>query len=160
LRLAKIGYNNFISATESKRGTRQTAGGDSAREAWGLLTGLVYPPPFLALARELGLRPPAFGALHLLDQPRTMSDIAAVLHCDNSNVTGIVDGLEEKGLATRQPSSSDRRVKLIALTPEGRRLRARLTRAVEKPPAWLEALSEGDRRALRDLLRRAAEAAA
>ena len=29
-----------------------------------------------------------------------MSEIAAVLHCDNSNVTGIVDGLEEKGLAT------------------------------------------------------------
>jgi DNA-binding MarR family transcriptional regulator len=149
-----------MSATESKRGTRRTAVGDSAREAWDLLAGLVYPPPFLALARELGLRPPAFGALRLLDQPRTMSEIAAVLHCDNSNVTGIVDGLEEKGLATRQPSKSDRRVKLIALTAEGRRLRTRLTRAVEKPPAWLEALSEGDRRTLRDLLRRAVDAAA
>jgi DNA-binding MarR family transcriptional regulator len=120
------------------------------------LAGLVYPPPFLALARELGLRPPAFGALRLLDEPRTMSEIAAVLHCDNSNVTGIVDGLEEKGLATRRPSPADRRVKLIALTPEGRRLRARLQRAVEKPPAWLRRLSEEDRRALRDLLRRAA----
>ena len=35
-----------------------------------------------------------------------MSEIAAVLHCDNSNVTGIVDGLEEKGLAMREPSPS------------------------------------------------------
>jgi DNA-binding MarR family transcriptional regulator len=130
---------------------------DSAREAWRLLAGLVYPPPFLAIARELGLRPASFGALRTLDRPRTMSEIAAVLHCDNSNVTGIVDGLEEKGLATRRPSETDRRVKLIALTAEGRRVRARLTRAIEKPPAWVEELSEVDRRALRDVLRRAVD---
>jgi DNA-binding MarR family transcriptional regulator len=84
-----------------------------------------------------------------------MSEIAAVLHCDNSNVTGIVDGLEEKGLATRQPSAADRRVKLIALTAEGRRLRGRLQRAVEKPPAWVEELAEADRRSLVEILRRA-----
>jgi DNA-binding MarR family transcriptional regulator len=88
-----------------------------------------------------------------------MSEIAAVLHCDNSNVTGIVDGLEEKGLATRQASESDRRVKLIALTAEGRKVRAVLTRAIEKPPAWVEGLSEVDRRALRDVLRRAVDGA-
>jgi DNA-binding MarR family transcriptional regulator len=144
-----------MSATEDTRGTAG-AGEDSAREAWGLLAELVYPPPFLALARELGLRPPAFGALRLLDEPRTMSEIAAVLHCDNSNVTGIVDGLEEKGLAARRPSPADRRVKLIALTPEGRRLRGRLQRAVEKPPAWVEGLSEADRRSLAEILGRAA----
>ena len=85
-----------------------------------------------------------------------MSEIAAVLHCDTSNVTGIVDGLEEKGLAPRQPSESDRRVKLIALTAEGRRLRARLTRAIEKPPAWIEGLSAPTSGA-RDLLRAAAD---
>jgi DNA-binding MarR family transcriptional regulator len=148
-----------VSATKNTRGTKPGAGEDSAREAWGLLAGLVYPPPFLALARQLGLRPPAFGALRLLDQPRTMSEIAAVLHCDNSNVTGIVDGLEERGLARRRPSPADRRVKLIALTPEGRKLRARLQRAVEKPPAWVEGLSEADRRSLVDVLRRAVDAA-
>ncbi len=130
----------------------------SAREAWGKLAALVYPPPFLAVARELGLRPPAFGALRALDQPLTMSEIAAVLHCDNSNVTGIVDGLEEKGLARRQASPRDRRVKLISLTAEGRRVRARLIRAVEKPPAWVEALSEADREALVEILQRAMEA--
>jgi DNA-binding MarR family transcriptional regulator len=128
---------------------------DSAREAWGLLAGLVYPPPFLGIARELGLRPASFGALRMLDRPRTMSEIAAVLHCDNSNVTGIVDGLEEKGLARRQPSESDRRVKLIGLTAEGRRVRARLTRAIEKPPAWVEGLAAADRRALVAILGRA-----
>src|SRR5690348_2450936 len=98
---------------------------DTAHDAWGLLTGLVYPPPFLAIARQHDLRPASFGALRALDEPRTMSEVAAILNCDNSNVTGIVDGLEERGLATRQPAPADRRVKLIALTAEGRRLRAR-----------------------------------
>jgi DNA-binding MarR family transcriptional regulator len=147
-----------VSAVKNKEDGARAAEGDAAREAWGLLAGLVYPPPFLAAARKLELRPAAFGTLRALDRPRTMSEIAAVLHCDNSNVTGIVDVLEEKGLATRQPSESDRRVKLIALTTEGRRLRARLKRAVEKPPPWLQGLSEDDRRALRDLLRRAVDA--
>jgi DNA-binding MarR family transcriptional regulator len=141
---------------------RKEPGGSSgsAREAWGLLGNLVYPPPFLALARELGLRPPAFGALQALERPRTMSELAAVLHCDNSNVTGIVDGLEEKGLVTRQPSTGDRRVKLIAPTAAGRRVRGRLVRAVEKPPAWIEGLSEADRRSLVEILGRAGPSAA
>ncbi len=133
---------------------------ETAREAWKLLVGLVYPPRFLEIARKLGLTPPGLGAVRLLDQPRTMSEIAAFLHCDPSNVTGIVDGLEEKGLAERRPSERDRRVKLIELTAEGRRLRVRLTREIERPPQWLEGLSGADQRALRDLLRRAAEVVA
>jgi DNA-binding MarR family transcriptional regulator len=148
---------HFMSDRGSRQSKAPAAEAGTAREAWGLLAELVYPPPFLGIARELGLRPASFGALRTLDRPRAMSEIAAVLHCDNSNVTGIVDGLEEKGLVTRQPSAGDRRVKLIALTPEGRKVRARLTRAVEKPPAWVERLSEADRQALRDLLRRALE---
>jgi DNA-binding MarR family transcriptional regulator len=127
-----------------------------AKEAWDALASLVYPPPFLVIARSLGLRPATFGALRALDRPRTMSEVARELGCDNSNVTGIVDGLEERGLAARHTSESDRRVKLIALTDEGRRVRARLVRAVEKPPAWLAALPEADQEALRDITRRAA----
>lgn len=137
------------------KSTSGTGEKNPAGEAWGLLAGLVYPPPFLPIARELGLRPPSFGALRALDRPRTMSEIAAVLHCDNSNVTGIVDGLEERGLVQRTASERDRRVKLIALTAEGRRVRARLVRAVEKPPGWLAGMSVTDQRALCDLLRRA-----
>jgi DNA-binding MarR family transcriptional regulator len=129
-------------------------------EAWRLLASLVYPPPFLAIAREHDLRLPSFGALKALDRPRTMSELATELHCDNSNVTGIVDGLETRGLVTREPAERDRRVKLIALTAEGRRFRGRLMRAVATPPAWLERLSDEDQQGLRDILRRAAEPAA
>jgi DNA-binding MarR family transcriptional regulator len=116
---------------------------------------LVYPPPFLEVARRFDLRPASMGALRILDKPRTMSEMATTLRCDNSNVTGIVDGLEEKGLALREPSPGDRRVKLIALSPEGRKLHSRLTRAMERPPAWIEGLSEVDRTTLRDVLQRA-----
>lgn len=140
--------------TEAKA-KRNGAKGDLGREAWGLLSGLVYPPPFAAIARELDLRPAAFGTLRMLDEPRTMSEVAAALQCDNSNVTGIVDSLEQKGLARRRPAAGDRRVKLIELTAEGRRVHTRLQRAFTKPPQWVADLSERDRRALRDILRRA-----
>lgn len=137
------------------RERRASKAEDPAREAWDLLAALVYPPPFLAIAHELGLRPATFGALRALDEPRTMSEVAKLLRCDNSNITGIVDGLEARGLATRVASEADRRVKLIALTDGGRRIRSRLVRAVEKPPSWLASLSDADQRTLRDLLRRA-----
>ncbi|HEX3174613.1 MAG TPA: MarR family transcriptional regulator [Solirubrobacterales bacterium] len=146
-----------MATSKAKRAPRG-AEGQLAGEAWGLLAKLVYPPPFLPIAREMGLRPASFGALRALEEPRTMSELARLLQCDNSNVTGIVDGLEERGLAIRTSSEEDRRVKLIALTAEGRRVRARLMRAAEKPPDWVKGLSEGDQRTLRDLLRRASGA--
>jgi DNA-binding MarR family transcriptional regulator len=141
--------------TKAGGGRRTPHAAPVAGEAWELLRQLVYPPPFLAIARRLGLSPPSFGALQALDRPRTMSEMAELLHCDNSNVTGIVDGLEARGLATRTSSEEDRRVKLIALTAEGRRVRGRLVRSLEKPPTWVSSLSAEDQRALRDLLRRA-----
>ncbi len=128
---------------------------DTAREAWGLLAGLVYPPRFLEIARGLGVTPPLLGALHFLAEPQTMGAMADFLHCDPSNVTGIVDGLEAKGLAERRPAERDRRVKLVELTAEGRRLRAKITRETAKPPQWLRDLSAADQRALLAILERA-----
>lgn len=136
-------------------GEGRGASADDAQEAWRLLVPLVYPPPFLEIARRHGLRPASFGTLRLLDEPRTMSEIAEFLHCDNSNVTGIVDGLEERGLATRRPGEHDRRVKLIALTAAGQRLRDRLVEAIEVPPPWLRRLPPADQRALAEILARA-----
>jgi DNA-binding MarR family transcriptional regulator len=144
-----------MSKTTEQKGKPSPAVSLAAGEAWNLLASLVYPPPFLAIAQESGLRPATLGALRVLDEPRAMSEIAAFLRCDNSNVTGIVDGLEARGLAERTATPGDRRVKLIALTAEGRRLRARLMREARKPPAWLKGLSADDQRTLRDVLRRA-----
>jgi DNA-binding MarR family transcriptional regulator len=137
---------------------KKAKAGDTGREAWGLLSSLVYPPPFLPLVRDLDLRPATFGALRLLEQPRTMSQLADLLHCDNSNVTGIVDNLEEKDLAIRYPSEVDRRIKVVELTVKGETLMRRIRRELAKPPEWVKGLSAEDQAALRNILQRAADA--
>jgi MarR family transcriptional regulator, organic hydroperoxide resistance regulator len=133
------------------------AGDDLATEAWGLLIPLVYPPRFIEIAHKVGVTPPILGALRFLEQPQTMGKMAELLRCDPSNVTGIVDALEERSLAERKPSAVDRRVKVIELTGAGQKLRARSIEEMYKPPAWIEALSATDQRKLRDILKRAAE---
>ena len=53
-------------------------------------------------------------------EPLPMRRIAQSLKCEPSNVTGIVDRLEARGLVERRPDPADRRVKLAAPTEEGR----------------------------------------
>ncbi len=101
---------------------------DPAREAWALLWEIMQAnkPRFMALAQELGLSPVQLHALRLIDADDEvqMSSLAGKLFCDNSNVTGIVDRLEARGLIRRRPAEHDRRVKLLGLTPEGERVRS------------------------------------
>jgi len=129
-----------------------------AGEAWALAMRLFFTsgkPRFVAVGQELDLSPPQGHALRLLHAPRPMGELARTMHCDNSNITGIIDRLEERGLVQRLVAEHDRRVKLIALTEEGERIRERLIRALAQPPEALEALSPSDQRTLRDILRRA-----
>jgi DNA-binding MarR family transcriptional regulator len=130
-----------------------------AAEAWALMQRLFGPHRrrFMALAAEHELSPPQLGALKALDpdHPLAMSELAAILGCDNSNVTGIVDRLEYRGLVERRPAEHDRRVKLLALTPEGHELRETLSDRLHAPPDELARLSQADQRALRDILARA-----
>jgi DNA-binding MarR family transcriptional regulator len=134
-----------------------------AAEAWGLMSELFATygkRRFHAVATEFELSPPQVMALRALDpsEPLPMSSLAGALHCDNSNVTGIVDRLEERGLVRRQADPGDRRVKMVAVTEEGERLRRGITRRFAEPPAQLAALSKRDQTTLRDILRRAANA--
>jgi DNA-binding MarR family transcriptional regulator len=129
-------------------------------EAWALMMRLfsMYAQPrYSAIAQEFGLHPAQAIVLQLLDEPRPMGALAEARRCDNSNITGIVDRLEERGIVERRSDESDRRVKLIALTSEGERLRAELNRRLAEPPEALAELTEADRRALRDILTRAVE---
>jgi MarR family transcriptional regulator, organic hydroperoxide resistance regulator len=92
--------------------------------------------------------------LHLIepDQPLPMSRLAKTLGCDASNVTGLVDRLEARGLVQRRPSADDRRVKVIQLTPTGLRLRAQLLRRMTGGSCRLSRLSPSDQRSLVRLL--------
>src|SRR6476660_4042006 len=56
----------------------------------------------------------------LADSHLTMGQMAAAMHCDASNATGIVDRLTALKLIVRQENPQDRRVKTLALTPAGR----------------------------------------
>jgi DNA-binding MarR family transcriptional regulator len=91
-------------------------------------------------------------------RPVPMRELARALHCDNSNVTGIADRLEDRGLVERRGADHDRRVKLLCLTPEGEDLRERLRELLSRPPEPLARLTPADQRALRDIMRRALRA--
>ncbi len=87
-----------------------------------------------------------------------MHQLASILACDNSNVTGIVDRLEARGLVARKPYAQDRRVKHIVLTPLGAELRAGMESRMADGAADLGRLNAAEQRQLRDLLRKAAGA--
>ena len=132
---------------------------DAAREAWELLFRVAKAKHGVLSARlgELDLTPVQAHALRRLDpdEPLAMNALAEVLYCHASNVTGIVDRLESRGLVERRPGAEDRRVKTLVLTAEGADVRARVIELLSEPPAGLVALPSAEQRALRDILRRA-----
>jgi DNA-binding MarR family transcriptional regulator len=99
---------------------------------------------------ELGLTPGDMKAFLVLqpDEPKSMGELAGTWACDASNVTWMVDRLEERGWVRREPKPGDRRVKTVLLTPEGEKTKAVLIDRISEPPESLLAL---DRDALEQL---------
>ena len=94
-------------------------------------------------------------ALYRDEKGLNMSELSGVLRVSNGNVTGIVDRLEARGLIERRAATRDRRMKMLAVTDEGVRMRDQAWRRMMEPPPELAGLSRTDQRALRDLLRKA-----
>jgi MarR family transcriptional regulator, organic hydroperoxide resistance regulator len=135
--------------------------GSHACEAWQLLVRLSFThraslPP---VAAELDLSPAQCHLLNVIDpeRPMPMGQLAGALSCDASNVTGLVDRLETRGLVVRRPSEADRRVKVLGLTPLGVKVRMVLLERMTAPPATLQRLTVAEQRALASLLRRLME---
>ena len=107
-------------------------------------------------AGRFGLSHVQCQVLHLMEpgEPVPMSRLAEVLSCDASNVTGLVDRLEARGLLERRPSPDDRRVKVLDLTPAGARLRGEMLRHMTGETLPLSSLTLDERRALVKLLER------
>ena len=130
-----------------------------ARETWELLfaflttAGLRVP----SAAAECGLTEAQCHLLRMLSPGESVSmrAVADGLACHASNITGIVDRLEERELVERRPAPHDRRVKEIVLTPHGARVRAKLLERLGEPPAPIARLSARDQEALCAILRRA-----
>jgi DNA-binding MarR family transcriptional regulator len=134
------------------------SGKSPACEAWQLLVKLFFTQradlPMLAAKFELS--PAQCHVLHLIepDRPIPMGRLAEALACDASNVTGLVDRLESRGLIRRQPSAEDRRSKVLELTPAGVRLRSIVLEHMTTPPQTLDRLSTDEQRALVKMLKR------
>ncbi len=117
-----------------------------AREAWLFL-------------RPHGLTDSQFNVLHLLrfqtgpDGAVNQTQLGRMLLVNRSNVTGLVDRMEQAGWLERVDDPEDRRMKRIRLTPAGRKLIDRLDKAyTRKVETIMGVLSEREQSELCRLL--------
>ena len=145
-----------VKKTASKK--KQECRGERERAVWTAMHGFVTarPEQYMTECGDCSLTAPQATLLRVMDpeRPSPMSSLATALACHASNVTGLVDRLEEQGLVTRRPSEEDRRVKHICLTPKGAEVRERLCSALFAPPPELARLDEEELATLEKLLLR------
>lgn len=63
---------------------------------------------------------------------RSQSALAEAIHADKTRIIGVLDDLQERALIERTPDPRDRRVRLLSITPEGRRLRNAAQRGIQR----------------------------
>ena len=112
------------------------------------------------IAQRFGVPAFCLKALHVLESSMAMRDLRDYMHCDASFVTAIADLLEKRGLARREASTADRRIKNLVLTQEGVGLRRKIEREFMAHMPWRN-LDEQERACLLSLVRKmtAAESA-
>jgi DNA-binding MarR family transcriptional regulator len=99
-------------------------------------------------------------ALYALREPLSMRELAERLYLDPSNLTALVDRLEELGLVERRADADDRRVKRLVITPKGARLADEIIGAVFDKTALFDVLGKREQAQLLDLLTRLVDAPA
>lgn len=109
-----------------------------------------------AALRPVGLSLAKLGVLHHLAEakhPLPLSELAKHGHCVRSNITQMVDRLEQDGFVQRRADPGDRRSVLAALTPAGKHAYVQGSRAfADAQRAIVRALSTGDAAHLRRAL--------
>jgi DNA-binding MarR family transcriptional regulator len=127
-----------------------------AADVWATLLEVVMGQRnrFFGVLGEFGLTPGDLRALSVLEleRPRPMGSLAHAWDCDPSNVTWMIDRLEERGLVERRVNLTDRRVKTVALTALGARTKADLFARLHHPPDELLTLDRKTLQALRTSL--------
>ena len=131
---------------------------DVASEAWRCVAQLFFGRANHAaeIASSVGLTPGHMKALLTIEphQPKPMGALAEALHCDASNITWLVDRLEERGYVERKSDAADRRVRTVVLTREGERVRERIEAKLYEAPPEFDALSAPELDALLRILRK------
>jgi DNA-binding MarR family transcriptional regulator len=132
-----------------------------AERAWASMIALMrsdeHQARFTTVARAVGLTMASMRALLTLDPEREipMRALAGELQCDASNVTQLVDALEQQGYVERTSMPTDRRVKLLKVTKKGAKARTRVIAELHEPPAPLLTLSAREQAELARLLDKA-----
>jgi DNA-binding MarR family transcriptional regulator len=114
---------------------------------------------FTRALEPLGLRPPHFGVMTLVDTDPgvTQQELAQRSLIDPSSMVAVVDELEELGYAERRPHPGDRRKHAVHLTKDGQKVLGRArTAAMRTAKDVLAPLDEGEVETLRLLLRKLA----
>lgn len=107
------------------------------------------------VAREFGLTVQQVEMLCVLsDRQPTFGELAELLGCDKTNITGLADRLMRRGLVTRHVDETDRRVTRLHLTAEGRGFEWKIKEAMaDHVGARWGGLSREQRAVLFDLAR-------
>jgi DNA-binding MarR family transcriptional regulator len=114
---------------------------------------------FAATLEPLGLRPPHFGVMTLIDSHpgSTQQELVTRSLIDASSMVGVIDELEAMGLAERRRHAEDRRKHAVHLTARGRSTLQRARGAAGKMAQEVFApLDPGELETLRRLLRKLA----
>ena len=80
----------------------------------------------------------------LVDAPLTLSELAYLMSTDAPAATVAVNDLERRGLVERTPHPENRRAKLVALTPSGKRVLAGMRAITDQAPDAVAALPAAD----------------
>jgi DNA-binding MarR family transcriptional regulator len=131
---------------------------DAANDAWKRMSELFLSRKHqvMEISAAHALNPGAMNALLFLQpgEPCSMRTLADAWKCDASNVTWLVDRLEEHGLAERRAHPTDRRVRTVALTRKGVKVRAQIEAKLFEAPPSLRKLSAHDLDTLGRILRK------
>ena len=139
---------------------KQPLDGDRAPSSIAFLlsqVGILASQRFAQRIAEAGLHPPQFRVMNMIDATEGCSQqaIAEAIGAPPSRMVAIVDELEEQGLVERRPHPSDRRVRALHLTEDGRETLAIGRRiAAEHEAELMKGFSAADRRMFASFLRK------
>lgn len=149
-------------ATEKKSSSAPVSRKEKAADIWATIRELAvhYPTPAaqqdaLGLGRGAGR---VRAMMALTNGPLTLGALAEAAAIDAPYATLVVDSLEERDLVAREPDPTDRRRKLVKLTPTGKKATAKLAEVQRQPPAGFATLTTADLDTLATLITRIAAA--
>jgi DNA-binding MarR family transcriptional regulator len=136
----------------------------AGREAWQMMADFLFAGPvagrFQDACSTVGVAPGAFKLLNKMEPGVgvPMRDFADRFGFDASYVTTLADALEERGWVERRAHPTDRRIKMLVMTPAGVQAKQRAYESLYDPPAMFGTLTAAEQRELRDLLRKVMDA--